>query len=147
MTSKQEWISLRSLNLPNYEISNDARIRNKKTQYTLLNVLDRNKIIAYIRNNPRSRTPILLDIKATYMRIFSKFPNFRIKCRHHNIKNKNKNKKKVEQLSLDGTHIRTFRSASEASRKLHLSRSCISLTCNGKRKNAAGYKWRFVSKN
>jgi hypothetical protein len=140
-----QWCSLESIGLPNYEISSDARIRNKRTNYIYLNVFNHNKIIVYIRNDPNNKTPILLDIKATYIKIFEKSPNFKIKCKNHNIENQYR--KSVDQLSLDGTYIRTFRSAYEAQKKLHIDHSCISTVCHKRRRHAGGYKWRFTIKD
>lgn len=57
----------------------------------------------------------------------------------------NVTKKKVEQWSLDGKHINTWNSMSDAARMLGLQVSNISRCCAGKIEHTGGYKWCFVT--
>lgn len=59
--------------------------------------------------------------------------------------NGGKSKKTVEQWSLDGTTlIARYESISEAARQTGVEKKNISACCNGKRKSAGGYKWRYA---
>jgi len=51
--------------------------------------------------------------------------------------------KQVNQYSLDGIFIKTFQSTNEVQRQLGYAQSAISLCCNGKRKTAYGFIWRY----
>lgn len=51
----------------------------------------------------------------------------------------------VEQISLDGSVIRSFDSITEAASYIGLSRFSIKLCCDGKIKTAGGYKWAETS--
>lgn len=51
------------------------------------------------------------------------------------------NRKKIVQLSLNGDFIRTWNSASEASRTLGFSRSAITAVCRGRYSTSGGFKW------
>ena len=63
------------------------------------------------------------------------------------------NAKPVKQFMLNGTYIRTFKSASEAARFIasqwHMSvhSSPISNVCHGVGKTAYGYRWTFKDAN
>lgn len=60
---------------------------------------------------------------------------------------KEKIRKKVDQLTLDGEYIATHMSATEAALSVGLkpsSVSAISRVCVGKNKSAGGFKWRFA---
>lgn len=52
--------------------------------------------------------------------------------------------KQVEQLDSSGKLINRFSSLTEATKQTGVSTGNISLCCNGKRKFANGFKWRFV---
>ena len=53
--------------------------------------------------------------------------------------------KSVNQFDLEGNFIKTWESASEASRELNMSRSKISLCCNKiKYKKTGEYKWEYT---
>ena len=52
-------------------------------------------------------------------------------------------KKQVIQLNLDGEEITRFNSASEASRKTGISKTCISRCCRGERKSSSGFLWKY----
>jgi group I intron endonuclease len=56
---------------------------------------------------------------------------------------KYKSKKYVEQYTLDGEYLNTFNSVSEASRSINSATTNISKCCNGKRKSARGYVWKY----
>jgi hypothetical protein len=51
--------------------------------------------------------------------------------------------KKVTQYTKDGVKIKTFSAITEAQKELGLSSSHISSVCNGTRKTAAGYIWKY----
>ena len=52
-------------------------------------------------------------------------------------------RKPVLQFSKSNVFIREFKSASEAERFLNKNGHHINCCCNGKRKTAYGYKWRY----
>ena len=51
--------------------------------------------------------------------------------------------KPIYQKDIDGLIIKKWKSATEASKKLHITISNISSCCNGKRQIAGGYKWEY----
>lgn len=59
------------------------------------------------------------------------------------------NEMPVEQYSLNGEYITTYKSASEAGRKLNIEQSNISYCCNNhpRYKHAGGYQWKYVNSN
>jgi len=58
------------------------------------------------------------------------------------------NRKEVQQWSKDGTQlIRTFGSVDDASGESGADGSHISKVCNGRRKTAGGFHWKFVNQN
>ncbi|WP_367756131.1 NUMOD1 domain-containing DNA-binding protein [Flavobacterium sp. WC2430] len=52
-------------------------------------------------------------------------------------------KKQVIQYNLEGEELARFVSASEASRKTEVSKTCITRCCRGERKNSGGYIWKY----
>ncbi len=52
-------------------------------------------------------------------------------------------KKTVNQISLDGGIIASYESASEASRKTGISKTCITRCCRGEREQSGGFLWRY----
>ena len=53
------------------------------------------------------------------------------------------NRKPVNQYTLDGILIRTWRTANDCKRKLGYDNSSIAKCCNGKLKTAYGYRWGY----
>lgn len=53
--------------------------------------------------------------------------------------------KKVQQLTLDGSIIKEWSSAAEASRELGIQFSNISRCCHGRSKSAGGFIWKFMT--
>lgn len=51
--------------------------------------------------------------------------------------------KKIEQLTLEGTHVKTWESLSSIV-KNGFDHAGVSACCNGKRKSSGGFKWKFV---
>lgn len=51
---------------------------------------------------------------------------------------------KVAQFTLDGEYIKTFNSAIEICEEFGYTRSVILSACNGSKRQAYGYKWRYV---
>ena len=51
--------------------------------------------------------------------------------------------KAVNQYSLNQELIESFKSASEASRKTGVSKTCITRCCRGERKSSGGYIWKY----
>lgn len=51
--------------------------------------------------------------------------------------------KSVVQLSIDGIILREWKSLKEVSEYLSINRNSIRMVCNGQRKSAGGYKWKF----
>lgn len=52
-------------------------------------------------------------------------------------------KKQVVQLNLDGKEIARYISASEASRKTGIYKTCIARCCRGERKQSGGFLWKY----
>lgn len=52
-------------------------------------------------------------------------------------------KKQVIQYNLEGEEIARFVSASDASRKTGVSKTCITRCCRGERENSGGFKWKY----
>ena len=59
------------------------------------------------------------------------------------INKPNPHNKKIDQYDLDGNYLRSFASAMDVKRTLGISNSHISSCCNGTRKSAGGYMWKF----
>lgn len=55
--------------------------------------------------------------------------------------------KTVMQCELDGTIVKEYCSATEASKETKIPISLISRCCNGKRKTSGGYKWKYKENN
>ncbi|HSD08864.1 NUMOD1 domain-containing DNA-binding protein [Flavobacterium sp.] len=53
-------------------------------------------------------------------------------------------KKTVNQLSLDGGLIARYESASEASRKTGISKTCITRCCRKEREQTGGFLWEYI---
>ena len=53
------------------------------------------------------------------------------------------NAKPVIQLDLEDNFIQEYKSATEASQKTGICKSCICVCCKGKTKTAGNYKWRY----
>ena len=62
------------------------------------------------------------------------------------IKENHPNRKKVYQYDLDGNYIQTFDSIADAQRAVGI-KSGVRLCCQGKIKQAGGYKWKFKEEN
>jgi len=56
-----------------------------------------------------------------------------------------KNKRMVEQYTIDGIYIKTFNSITEASKATNGTTSNISKCCKGARKSVGGYIWKYKS--
>lgn len=56
---------------------------------------------------------------------------------------KYKSKRLVDQFTLEGIYIKSFLSVSEASKEINSNSTNISKCCNGKRKSAGGYLWKY----
>lgn len=59
------------------------------------------------------------------------------------IRQKQKVSKPVLQYDLKGNFIKKWGSISEAAKNLKMCITCISYNCNGKRKTAGGYIWKY----
>ena len=57
--------------------------------------------------------------------------------------NKSKISNRVDQYSLDGVYIKTFKSAKEAAESLNKRNPAIIECCKGLRKTAFGFKWKY----
>lgn len=55
-----------------------------------------------------------------------------------------KRNRTIEQLTLDGQHVAFYKSFPEAIMATGANRSSLCMVCKGKRKAAAGYRWRYV---
>ena len=55
-----------------------------------------------------------------------------------------KSGKKIAQLDLNGNIIKVYSSSRQASLELGISQGNISLCCNGKRRTANGFKWKYI---
>ena len=62
-----------------------------------------------------------------------------------NVKALEKTRKKVNQYTINGIYLKTYKSIADAARELNLINGCnISYCCKGKRKTAYGYVWRYA---
>ncbi len=64
------------------------------------------------------------------------------------LKSQDRQRKPVEQYTLDGEYIATYNSLDEASEAVGFKeggKSAISRACKGKQKTSGGYKWKFVN--
>jgi len=61
------------------------------------------------------------------------------------FKVQDKRKKEVFQYDLEGNLLAKYISASEASRKTGVSKSCITKCCRGERKSSNNFIWRYTS--
>ena len=52
-------------------------------------------------------------------------------------------RKTVNQISLDGDIVGCYESASEASRKTGISKTCITRCCRGEREQSGGFFWKY----
>jgi group I intron endonuclease len=52
-------------------------------------------------------------------------------------------RKTVNQISLDGDIVACYKSASEASRKTGISKTCITRCCRGEREQSGGFLWKY----
>lgn len=52
-------------------------------------------------------------------------------------------RKTVNQISLDGEIVACYESASEASRKTGISKTCITRCCRGEREQSGGFLWKY----
>lgn len=59
------------------------------------------------------------------------------------ISNLDLRRKTVNQISLDGDLIDCYESASEASRKTGISKTCITRCCRNERKQSGGFLWNY----
>ena len=53
-------------------------------------------------------------------------------------------KKTVNQISLGGELLASYKSASEASRKTGISKTCITRCCRGEREQTGGFHWEYI---
>ena len=53
--------------------------------------------------------------------------------------------KRVTQYTLDNQFVKTWDSLIQIEKELNINHSKISMVCNGKRKNAGNYIWRFAN--
>ncbi len=53
-------------------------------------------------------------------------------------------KKKVIQYNLNGNVLASYISASEASRKTRISKTCITRCCRGEREQTGGFLWKYI---
>ncbi|WNH13850.1 NUMOD1 domain-containing DNA-binding protein [Thalassobellus suaedae] len=56
---------------------------------------------------------------------------------------KDKRRKTVIKMALDGRILSEYKSVAEASRKTGVSKSCIARFCRGDRKPSEGYRWQY----
>lgn len=64
-------------------------------------------------------------------------------CNYDANEEKEKHKKSIIQLDLNGNYIAEFKSIIEAGRKFNINSSNISTCCVGKQKTVSGYKWMY----
>lgn len=62
----------------------------------------------------------------------------------NHIEKADKRIKGVSQYSLENEFITDFKSASEASRKTGISKTCITRCCRGERENSGGFIWKYI---
>jgi len=60
------------------------------------------------------------------------------------IKLKDKRRKTVIQMDLDGRILYEYKSVAEASRQTGVSKTCISKVCRGERRKSGGFLWKYI---
>ena len=65
--------------------------------------------------------------------------------RKYNMNHISKSRRRVLQYSIDGEFIKEWKSARECERELGIFHTAISNVCNGNRKTAGGYVWKYKS--
>ncbi len=53
--------------------------------------------------------------------------------------------KQVNQYTLDGKYIGTFKSTKEVEKQLHIFSTSVAACCRGEQKSTGGFKWRYAS--
>ena len=97
-------------------------------------------------NNPSKRPEVRAKLSEAMKGRFAgdknpmKNPEIRAKFMGEN----NPRSKKVLQFAKDGTFLAEFSCTREAERKTNVQNAHISLCCNGKRKTAGGYVWKYA---
>ena len=111
--------------------------------------LDRQLLIdTYLQNHNLTLTAKILKVDVGYLSKILKENNIEVKSSQEI--NKEKSGKKVEQYNLKGEYIQTFSSIKDATKAVkpnsnyESTHGHISQVCNGKRKTAYGYIWKFA---
>ena len=161
----EEWKQVSNLH---YSVSTFGRVRNDNTYlllkpsltcgYQKVRLSQNGKIYDFtvhklvyitfynIDNIPKGYVIDHIDANKTN----NKLENLRLVTLSDNVNNAlyvqktNASCKEVEQLTLDGKHINTFVSCSEAARQLGLDSSTISKVCRGINKTHGGFKFRYL---
>lgn len=161
----EEWKKVPNLH---YSVSTFGRVRNDDT-YLLL----KPSLVCGYHKVRLSQDGVIYDItihKLVYMvfnnidtipkgyvidhidanKLNNKLSNLQLITLSENVNNAlyvqktNSSCKPVEQLTLDGKHINSFKSCAEAARQLGLDNSTISKVCRGINKTHGGFKFRYI---
>lgn len=155
---------------PNYEVSDQGRVRNIKTGRILkpsnnghgylqvvlcqngertCHILHRLVAMAFVKNPARLPqvnhiNEVIVDNRACNLEWCDQKYNNNYGTRTERAALSKS--KPVEQYDLDGNYIRTWISAREAEKRTGAHNSAISGCCNGKVKTAGGFIWKFAKK-
>ena len=117
------------------EIKNSRLRKSEKLSKAMLNKRSREEWSEYFKNintgkNHSSRRPRSVTEKV---------------LNHYNRLHKN-NQKRIDQYNIDGSYIRTFDSLIEAAKSVDGKYQSLYRVCEGKRKTAYGFKWKWPTK-
>ena len=152
---KEQW-----KDIADYEVSDLGRVRNKKTKRILRLGKDSGGYVQVNLYNDGERKSIKIHrlVASTFIPNPLNLPQI-----NHIDENKTNNNvenlewcsaqynidysqsKPVNQYSLDGIYIATYKSIKEASKQTGINQGDISCCCRGKYKTSGGFIWKYVN--
>ena len=139
--------AMKGENHPMYGKHHSEETRAKMSQAAMgREVSDETRAKFMGENNPSKRPEVRAKLSEAMKGRFAgdknpmKNPEIRAKFMGEN----NPRSKKVLQFAKDGTFLAEFSCTREAERKTNVQNAHISLCCNGKRKTAGGYVWKYA---
>lgn len=141
---------------PKYEVSNLGRVRNKNTG-KILKTRKSNSGYLYVSFWRDHNRFVHRLVAKTFISNPNNYPEVNhinedkedncidnLEWCDHKYNSNYSLAKRVNQYTLDGKLIETFRSINEAGEKTSIHPHCISSVCRGVNNSAGGYIWRFA---
>jgi len=91
-----------------------------------------------VNADKRSISSVCLNINKTCKGFYWSYSDTYDFNRHKDLR-----RKTVNQISLDGFVLQSYKSASEASRQTGVSKTCITRCCRGEREQSGGFLWKY----